>query len=44
MRLVLIQGNMCAVYEGRKQLAIYEGASELDTESVEILRRAKIDT
>jgi hypothetical protein len=41
MRLLLIQGDHVAIYEGRKQLAIYIGAKSLDAESAEQTRLAK---
>jgi hypothetical protein len=43
MRLLLIQGDHVAIYENRKQLAIYQGASGLDTDSAEQTRLARID-
>jgi hypothetical protein len=42
MRLLLIQGDQCAIYEGRKQLAVYVGASGLDPETAEQTRLAKL--
>ncbi len=43
MRLVLIQGDACAVFEGRERLAIFEGAKALDQDTVEQVRRARIE-
>lgn len=42
MRLLLIQGDQCAIYEGRKQLAVYVGALGLDPETAEETRMAKL--
>jgi len=42
MRLLLIQGDHCAIYENRKQLAIYTGATGLDPETAEQTRLAKL--
>lgn len=42
MRLLLIQGDQCAIYEDRKQLAVYVGATGLDPESAEQTRLAKL--
>lgn len=42
MRLLLIQGDMVAIYEGRKQLAVYSGAKSLDRDSAEQTRLGKI--
>lgn len=42
MRLLLIQGNHVAIYDDRKQLAVFEGAQHLDTESAEQTRLAKL--
>lgn len=43
MRLLLIQRDMVAIYEGRKQLAVFEGASLLDKDSAEQTRLARIE-
>jgi hypothetical protein len=43
MRLLLIQGDMVAIYERRKQLAVYAGAKGLDRETAEQTRLARID-
>jgi hypothetical protein len=43
MRLLLIQGDMVAIYERRKQLAVYSGAKSLDRDSAEQTRLARID-
>lgn len=40
MRLLLIQGDYVGIYEGRKQLAVYAGAKELDLETAEQTRLA----
>lgn len=40
MRLLLIQGDFVGIYEGRKQLAVYAGAKQLDRESAEQARLA----
>lgn len=40
MRLLVIQGDLVAVYEGNKRLAVFAGASGLDRESAEQLRLA----
>ena len=43
MRLLLIQGDACAVFEGRIRLAVFEGASELDKDTAEQVRTARIE-
>lgn len=43
MRLLLVQGDYVAVYEGRRQLAVFAGALQMDLESAEQLRLASID-
>jgi hypothetical protein len=43
MRLVLIQGDACAIFEDRVRLAVYEGAKGLDKICVEQVRRAHIE-
>lgn len=40
MRLLIIQGDMVAVYEGRTRLAVFAGATQIDRESAEQLRTA----
>jgi hypothetical protein len=40
MRLLLIQGDLVAVYEGSKSLAVFAGATGLDLKSAEQLRLA----
>lgn len=40
MRLLKIEGDSVAVYEGRTRLAVFAGASGLDTDSAEQLRLA----
>lgn len=40
MRLLRVEGDMVAIYEGRKRLAVYSGASQLTLESSEQLRLA----
>lgn len=42
MRLLLIQGDHCAIYENRKQLAVYSGATGLDRETAEQTRMARL--
>ena len=43
MRLLLIQGDMVAIYERRKQLAIFSGALQLDRDTAEQTRLATIN-
>lgn len=38
MRLLLIQGDFVSVYDGRRRLAVFAGAQDLDRESAEQLR------
>ena len=38
MRLLVIQGDLVAVYENRKRLAVFAGAKQIDKESAEQLR------
>jgi hypothetical protein len=38
LRLLRIEGDLVAVYEGRRRLAIFAGARQLDRESAETLR------
>jgi hypothetical protein len=40
MRLLLIHGDMVAIYEKRERLAVFAGASQLDNSSAEQLRLA----
>jgi DNA/RNA endonuclease YhcR with UshA esterase domain len=40
MRLLKVEGDMVSIYEGRKRLAVYAGASQLTVESSEQLRLA----
>jgi hypothetical protein len=40
MRLLKIEGDFVAIYEGRKRLAVYAGASHLTQETAEQLRLA----
>lgn len=40
-RLLLIQGDYVAIYEGRQELAMYAGAKGLDTVSAEQTRTAR---
>lgn len=40
MRLLRVEGDMVAIYEGRKRLAVYSGAKHLTLESSEQLRLA----
>ena len=40
MRLLMIQGDMVAVYENRTRLAVFAGALQLDSTSAEQLRLA----
>ena len=40
IRLLLIQGDFVAIYEGRKRLAIYAGAKQLDRDTAEQTRLA----
>lgn len=40
MRLLMIQGDMVAIYENRTRLAVFAGASEFDPTSAEQLRLA----
>lgn len=44
MRLLLIQGDLVAVYEGKKRLAVFAGAKQIDKESAEQLRLASTKT
>lgn len=43
MRLLLIQGDMVAIYERRKQLATFSGALQLERDTAEQTRLAKLD-
>lgn len=38
-RLVMIQGDSAALYEGREQLCVFDGASTTDEETVERVRK-----
>jgi len=38
-RLLLIQGDLVAVYDGKEQIAVFGGAKLLDKESAEQLRQ-----
>lgn len=38
MRLLLIKGDLVAVYENKKRLAVFAGAKQFDKESAEQLR------
>jgi hypothetical protein len=38
MKLLLIQGNHVAVYEGRQQLAVYQVDWDLETEPLELVK------
>lgn len=40
MRLLMIQGDMVAIYENRTRLAVFAGALQLDSTSAEQLRLA----
>lgn len=40
MRLLKVEGDSVSIYEGRKRLAVYSGASQLTVESSEQLRLA----
>lgn len=42
MRLLLIQGDVCAVFDGRNRLAVFEGAKSLDRNAAEQVRLARI--
>lgn len=44
MRLLKVEGDMVAIYEGRKRLAVYSGASQLTLESSEQLRLVSKET
>lgn len=44
MRLLVIQGDMVAVYEGRTRLAVFAGALQIDKPSAEQLRLASAKT
>jgi hypothetical protein len=43
MRLLLIQGDMVAIYERRNQLAVFSGALSLDPTTAEQTRLAKLN-
>jgi len=43
MRLLLIQGDMVAIYDRRKQLAIFSGAKHLDRDTAEQTRLARLN-
>lgn len=43
MRLLLIQGDMVAIYDRRKQLAIFSGAKSLDRDTAEQTRLARLN-
>lgn len=38
IRLVMIQGNVAALYENREQLCVFDGAGDTDPETVERVR------
>ena len=43
MRLLLIQGDMVAIYERRRQLAVYSGALGLDDHLAEQTRLMQVE-